>query len=76
MSETGYVARFLDGSKPNKFKQLDNLIRNKNFLNNLVNNVSAILFFHNSKKKNSIILNYDEFSNDLFYYINNWLQKV
>ena len=72
LSETGMLPASLMGLNPNKFKQLDNLIRNKNFLNNLVSNVSAILFFHNSKKTNSIILNYDEFSNDLFY----WYQQL
>ena len=72
LSETGMLPASLMGLNINKFKQLDKLIRNKNFVDNLVNNVSAILFFHNSKKTNSIILNYDEFSNDLFY----WYQQL
>ena len=35
----------LMGLNSNKFKQLNNLIKNKNYLNSLVNNVDQILYF-------------------------------
>lgn len=60
------------GLNPLKFRQLNNLIKNKNFINNLVLNVSNILELVNKKKTNSIILNYDEKSMDLF----NWYQQL
>ena len=50
----------LMGLKINKFKQLNSLINNKIFLNNLISNVSSILYFIKKKKFNSIIINYDE----------------
>jgi glucose-6-phosphate isomerase len=56
----------LMGLNPKKFKQFDHLINNKKFLNTLVLNASAILSFHNSGKTNSIILNYDESSKEIF----------
>ena len=42
----------LMGLKSKNFRQLNNLIKNKNFLNNLINNVSNIIYF--LKKKNLI----------------------
>ena len=42
----------LMGLNESKFKQLNNLIKNKNFINLLVSNVSNTLFF--IKKKNLI----------------------
>ena len=58
--------------KPKNFRQLNNLIKNKNFLNNLVLNVSNIIFYLKNKKFNSIIINYDESSPNLF----NWYQQL
>src|SRR5210317_988460 len=55
-----------------KFKQLNNLIKKKNFVNNLIQNVGNILSFYKNNKSNSIILNYDEKSNDLFL----WYQQL
>ena len=72
LSETGMVPAYLMGLDPNKFKQFDNLIKNKKFINCLINNTSSLLKLHNQNKKNSIILNYDESSNDLFY----WYQQL
>ena len=60
------------GLNTTKFKQLNNIVKNKKFLNNLIMNVQSILFFVKSKKFNSIILNYDENSNNLF----NWYQQL
>ena len=56
----------------NKFKQFNNLIKNKNFVNNLVDNVTATLNFINNGKFASIILNYDEQSENLF----KWYQQL
>ncbi len=72
LSETGMIPAFFMGLDPNKFKQLDNLIYSNKFVNNLINNVASILTFHQKKKNNSIILNYDEGSNNLFY----WYQQL
>ncbi len=72
LSETGMIPAFFMGLKPNNFKRLDNLISSKKFINNLTYNVSSILSFHQMKKNNSIILNYDESSNNLFY----WYQQL
>ena len=54
LSEVGMLPAELMGLSSNKFKQLNNLIKNKKFLNNLIINVQAILFFQ--KKKNLIQL--------------------
>ena len=62
----------LMGLNPKKFRQLNSLVKNKNFLNGLVSNVSSILFFLKKKKFNSIILNYDEKSDNLF----KWYQQL
>ena len=58
--------------KPIKFKQLNNLIKNKKFINALITNVNNTLFFIKQKKFNSIILNYDESSDNLF----KWYQQL
>ena len=50
----------LMGLNPKNFRQLNSLIKNKVFLENLINNVSAIHKLYKRKKFNSIILNYDE----------------
>ena len=60
------------GLNVKKFKQLNNLIKNKNFLNELTKNVNNTLYFLKQKKFNSIILNYDESSNNLF----KWYQQL
>tara|TARA_Y100001970_G_scaffold255951_1_gene333183 strand:+ start:574 stop:1725 length:1152 start_codon:yes stop_codon:yes gene_type:complete len=72
LSEVGMLPAELMGLSSKKFKQYDNLIKNKNFLNHLVNNVSCILYFIKNKKYNSIIINYDENSINLFY----WYQQL
>ena len=72
LSEVGMLPASLMGLNENKFKQLNNLIKNKNFINLLVSNVSSTLFFIKNKKFNSIILNYDNSSNNLF----NWYQQL
>ena len=72
MSEVGMLPATLMGLSENKFKKLNNLIKNKNFINLLVSNVSSTLYFIKKKKFNSIILNYDGSSNNLF----NWYQQL
>ena len=72
LSEVGMLPSELMGLNPKKFRQLNSLINNKNFLNGLIANVSSILFFLKKKKFNSIILNYDEKSDNLF----KWYQQL
>ncbi len=72
LSEVGMLPAELMGFKPNKFRRLNHLVKNKYFVNNLVANVSSTLGLIKKKKLNSIILNYDEKSTDLF----NWYQQL
>ena len=62
----------LMGLNPNKFRQLNLLIKNKYFINNLMSGVSSTLHYIKNKKYNSIILNYDEKSENLF----KWYQQL
>ena len=72
LSEVGMLPAELMGLNIKKFKQLNNIIKNKKFLNNLVNNVAAQLHFIKNKKYNSIIINYDQKSQNLL----NWYQQL
>ena len=72
LSEVGMLPAELMGLNINKFKQLNSLVKNRNFLINLVNSVTAQLYYIKKKKFNSIIINYDEKSNNLF----NWYQQL
>jgi len=72
LSEVGMLPAELMGLKESKFKKYDNLIKNKKFLNALISSVSNILNYSKKGKTNSIILNYDENSSDLFY----WYQQL
>ena len=72
LSEVGMLPACLLGLHEKKFKQYNNLIKNKNFVNALVKNVSNILFFIKQKKFNSVIINFDENSNDFF----KWYQQL
>ena len=72
LSETGMLPAFLMGLNIKNFKKLNYFISDKKFENNLIYNVSNILDLYNKKKSNSIILNYDENSNDLFL----WYQQL
>ena len=49
LSEVGMLPAELMGLNPNKFRQLNNLIKNKQFMNNLVSNVSSILGYLKNK---------------------------
>ena len=72
LSEVGMLPAELMGLDSSKFKQLNNLIKNKNYLNSLIKNVDQILYFVKRKKFNSVIINYDEKSTNLF----NWYQQL
>ena len=72
LSETGMLPAFFMDLNIKNFKRLNYLIKDKKFENNLIYNVSSILELYNKKKSNSIILNYDENSNDLFL----WYQQL
>ena len=72
LSEVGMLPAEIMGLNEKKFKRLNYLINNKNFLNELIKNVSAILKFVKEKKFNSIILNYDSKSENLF----RWYQQL
>ena len=72
LSETGMLPADLMGLNVNQFKQLNNLIKNNNFLNSLISNVNSTLFFLSKKKFNSILINYDEKSKDLL----KWYQQL
>ena len=72
LSEVGMLPADLMGLDPLKFRQFNNLIKNKSFINNLISNVSNIIDLVNKKKTNSVILNYDEKALDLFY----WYQQL
>ena len=72
LSEVGMLPAELMGLKTNDFKQYNSLIKNKFFLNSLISSVEATLHYIKNKKYNSIIINYDEKSQNLFY----WYQQL
>ena len=72
LSEVGMVPAELMGLKSENFRQLNLLIKNKKFINSLIANVNSTLFFIKNKKYNSIIINYDEKSENLF----KWYQQL
>ena len=72
LSEVGMLPAELMGLNSNNFKQLNNIVKNKYFLNSLISNVSSTLHYINNKKFNSVIINYDEKSKNLFY----WYQQL
>ena len=72
MSETGMLPAQLMGLNPNKFKNLNYLIKSRNFINNLISNVSSISELISKKNYNSVILNYDTDINDLCF----WYQQL
>ncbi len=72
LSEVGMLPADLMGLKPDHFRQFNSLIKNKKFLNNLIQNVTATVGFLKNKKINSVILNYDEKAQNLF----NWYQQL
>ena len=72
LSEVGMLPAQLMNLNPNKFKQFNSLIKNKKFIKTLIENVKSTLYFIKNKKFNSIIINYDEKSENLF----KWYQQL
>ena len=72
LSEVGMLPAEFMGLKTNNFKQLNNLIKNKNYFNCLISNVGSIIKLIKNKKYNSIIINYDENSETIF----KWYQQL
>ena len=72
LSEVGMLPAELMGLRPSNFRQLNNLVKNKKFINSLIANVSSTIHLLKKKKFNSIILNYDESSENFF----KWYQQL
>ena len=72
LSEVGMLPAELMGLNSNNFKIFNDLIKNKNFMNNLISNVGSILYFSQKKKFKSLIINYYEKSVSIF----KWYQKL
>ena len=72
LSEVGMVPAELMGLNEKKFKRLNYLIKNKTFINFLIENVSSIHSNIIKGKKNCVILNYDEKLNNFL----KWYQQL
>ena len=72
LSETGMFPAALMGLDLIKFKNLKKLIKNKNFISTLIQNVACIYTLISKKINNSVILSYDSNLNDLGY----WYQQL
>jgi len=72
LSETGMFPAALMGLNLIKFKNLTRLIKNKNFISILIQNVACIYTLISKKINNSVILNYDSNLNNLGY----WYQQL
>ncbi len=72
LSEVGMLPAELMGLNEKKFKQFNVLIKNKPFLNQLIQNVGSTLDLVKKDKYISVILNYDAKSDNLF----KWYQQL
>jgi len=72
LSETGMLPAELMGLNEKKFKRFNYLINNKYFINTVIENVISIINHIKKGKTNSVILNYDERSDNLF----KWYQQL
>ena len=72
LSEVGMLPAELMGLNPKNFKNYNSLIKDKRFSRSLLSNVASTLYFIRKKKFNSVILNYDEKSENLF----KWYQQL
>ena len=72
LSEVGMLPAQLMGLDVSSFRQLNSLVKNKSYMNSLISNVNSILHYQRNKKYNSIIINYDEKSENLF----KWYQQL
>ena len=72
LSEVGMLPAELMGLNSNKFRQFNSLIKNKKFIDSLITNVDCTLNLIKKKKFNSVIINYDQKSENLF----KWYQQL
>ena len=72
LSEVGMLPAQLMGLNERKFKRLNYLMKSKTFTNLLIQNVNFIYKCISKGKKNSVILNYDKKSENLF----KWYQQL
>ena len=72
LSEVGMLPAELMNLNSSKFKQFNYLIKNKSFFKNLIANVAATISLIQNKKYNSVIINYDNKSENLFQ----WYQQL
>ncbi len=72
LSEVGMLPAELMGLNEKKFKRYNYLIKNNKFTKVLIQNVKNIYLLSKKGKKNSIMLNYDERSEDLL----KWYQQL
>ena len=72
LSEVGMLPAELMGLKESKFKQLNNLVKNKYFYSSIISNVLNTLDLIKKKKSNSVFLNYDDTLNNFL----SWYQQL
>tara|TARA_B100000029_G_scaffold218486_1_gene216314 strand:+ start:1225 stop:2388 length:1164 start_codon:yes stop_codon:yes gene_type:complete len=72
LSESAMFPSALMGLNLSKFKNLKILIKNKNFVSSLIQNVASIYSLSQKHINNSVILNYDSNLKDLSY----WYQQL
>ena len=72
LSEVGMLPAELMGLNSKSFRQFNNLIKNKKYLNALISNVGSTINLIKKRKFNSIIINYDEKSQNFF----SWYQQL
>ena len=72
LSETGMLPAAMMGLNLDKFRNLSKLIKNKNFVTSLIQNVASIYSLNLKGINNSVILSYDSDLNDLGY----WYQQL
>ena len=72
LSESGMFPTALMGIDINKFKNLRKLLKNKNFVSSLIQNVASIYTLNIQGVKSSVIFNYDSSLNDLSF----WYQQL
>ena len=72
LSEVGMFPAALMELNINKFRNLKKLIKDKNFVSSLIQNVASIYTLSTQGINNSVILNYNSYLNDLGY----WYQQL
>jgi len=72
LSETGMLPAAIMNLSLKEFKNIKVLIKNKNFVSSLIQNVASIYTLYNKNIKNSVLLSYDSSLTDLQY----WYQQL